>query len=85
MNPGTRNLVAGLLALAATGVLAVGAAIPLVAPAPAPVQGQVPTECLAERNHGACVNCCKDKTGLDGSICTRFCRNDVPPPPESQP
>ena len=85
MHRGSRNLVVGLLALAATGVLADGASIPSGAPAPAPVQVEVPTECLAERNHGACVNCCKDKTGLDGNICARFCRNVVPPLPEPEP
>ncbi len=54
------------------------------------VQGRVvapTTECLAEPNHGACVNCCKDQ-GLDGKVCSRFCRNPPPPPgpqPEPQP
>ena len=82
MNPGSRNFVAGLLALAATGVLAAGAFVPSAAPAPAPIADV--TECLTLPNHGACVNCCKAQGG-DSNLCSAFCKNQVPPLPETQP
>ncbi len=55
----------------------------------------LPIQCLLERNHGQCVNCCKDAlashpdgaNGSDGRICSRFCKTPPPPPsdPEPQP
>jgi hypothetical protein len=88
MNRGSRTLVAGWIVLAAIAVLAEGAFGPSAAPAPPRVdQIPLPTECLAERNHGACISCCKDK-GIDANLCSRFCKNNAPPPepqPEPQP
>ena len=71
-----------LLALASTGALADGTWTPnrvLFKPRLATV---LPTECLAERNQGACVNCCKALVDLPGNVCSHFCKIIVPPPPE---
>lgn len=84
MHRGSRNLVAGLLVLAAIGVLADGVAMPSATPAPVSIQGALPAECLAERNQGACVTCCKEK-GFNGHICSAFCKTTPPPQPEPQP
>jgi len=40
-----------------------------------------PDQCLRSDNRGACVNCCKDATGLTGQYCGHFCHANVPPPP----
>jgi hypothetical protein len=72
-----------LLALASTGVLADGTRRPVRAPfEPRPASTGVPTECLSERNHGACVNCCKALVDLPGNVCSHFCTIVVPPLPE---
>ncbi len=57
------------------------------APPATPAQVVDPSQCLSERNLGACVNCCKDVTGLPGNLCSHFCQNRVPPtpPPDPQP
>lgn len=39
-----------------------------------------PTQCLSSENRGACVNCCKDASGLGGQFCGRYCHANVPPP-----
>jgi hypothetical protein len=36
--------------------------------------------CLAERNHGQCVNCCKG-FGERANVCAKFCMNLAPPSP----
>ena len=45
-----------------------------------------PTEdlsvCLSERNHGHCVNCCKD-LGSPANACAHFCRDVEPPSPST--
>jgi hypothetical protein len=72
-----------LLALASTGALADGTRTPDRAPLePRPADSGVPTECLGERNHGACVKCCKALVDLPGNACSHFCNIVVPPPPE---
>ena len=79
--------VAVLLALAATTVLADGA-VPAAAPPvnPSPADVVPPLQCLLlERNHGACVNCCKELSGLPGNVCSHFCSIPVPPPPPPEP
>jgi hypothetical protein len=71
-----------LLALASTGALADGTWTPsraLFKPRPAT---DLPTQCLGERNQGACVNCCKALVDLPGNVCSHFCNSNVPPPPE---
>jgi hypothetical protein len=69
-----------LLALASTGALADGTRKPDRAPLePRPADV---AQCLGERNHGTCVNCCKALVDLPGNVCSRFCRIVVPPPPE---
>jgi hypothetical protein len=78
------SLVAVLFLLAAAGVPADGPVVPSAAPPATPIQEPLPTECLAERNHGACVTCCKDK-GIDGNLCSAFCKSVPPPVPEPQP
>jgi len=40
-----------------------------------------PSQCLSSANRGACVNCCKDATGLTGQFCGHYCHANVPPPP----
>jgi hypothetical protein len=52
------------------------------------VQSTLPTQCLAERNHGACVTCCKEAIGCESGgtipcwVCARFCQNRIPPLPD---
>lgn len=57
-------------------------------------QEDLPIECLNEKNHGKCVNCCKLKVQTipnlppDSKIarsCSKFCRSTQPPPSESAP
>ena len=43
-----------------------------------------PTECLSSADRGACVNCCKDATGLTGKFCGRYCQSNVAPPPSPE-
>ena len=71
-----------LLALASTGALADGTRTPDRAPFKPRPAIDVPTQCLAERNQGACVNCCKALVDLPGNICSHFCHNSIPPPSE---
>ena len=40
-------------------------------PSPAPATLD---DCLAEANHGQCVNCCKDLGGQGANACARFCQ-----------
>ena len=71
-----------LLALASTGALADWIWTPnraLFKPRSATV---LPTECLAERNQGACVNCCKALVDVPGNVCSHFCNSYIPPPSE---
>ncbi len=45
-----------------------------------------PQQCrFATPNHGACVNCCKTLSDLPTSVCSRYCRMPIPPPPEGEP
>lgn len=52
-----------------------------------PAGSTVPTHCLLERNHGACVTCCREAVDCGPSstvpceACSHFCQNSVPPPP----
>ena len=39
-----------------------------------------PTQCLSSENRGACVNCCKEASGLGGQFCGHYCHANVPPP-----
>ncbi|HET8946088.1 MAG TPA: hypothetical protein VFQ07_03830 [Candidatus Polarisedimenticolia bacterium] len=83
-----------LLALALPG-MSPGTSVPrdaVFAGSPAPPQVDTVTQCLLERNHGACVECCKAATGCGEppapfacNACAHFCQNNVPPPPEPQP
>lgn len=47
----------------------------------------LPTQCLAEKNQGQCVECCKAATNCDANVlfacnvCSHFCKIIVPPPP----
>ena len=87
MNRTLSTTVLGLLVLVASGMVTGGAAQPPAASSSGVDLSQVAdvAVCLAERNHGACVDCCKEATGLPGNICTHFCKAVVPPPPEPQP
>jgi hypothetical protein len=72
-----------LLALASTGVLADGTrALDRASLEPVPADVTLPSQCLGERNHGACVNCCKALADLPGFICSHFCNIFIPPLPE---
>jgi hypothetical protein len=42
---------------------------------------ETPDQCLSSSNRGACVDCCKQASGLGGQFCGRFCHANVPPPP----
>jgi hypothetical protein len=45
-----------------------------------------PQQCLfVSANHGACVNCCKMLSDLPTSVCSRYCRISIPPPPGGEP
>jgi len=54
--------------------------------------GTLPIQCLLEKNHGQCVNCCKPALGFlpnngDGKIasfCAHFCNATQPPPPSDE-
>lgn len=83
-----------LFVLAATGILTGGMAPTPGASPSGSIQAQVeiPTYCLFERNHGACVDCCKEALraliDIPGNVCARYCNTlkfPVPPPPEPQP
>src|SRR5262245_4384638 len=49
----------------------------------------LPTQCLSEKNQGACVDCCKTATDCSANgtasfscnACSHFCKAVVPPPP----
>jgi hypothetical protein len=53
-----------------------------------------PAECLRSINRGQCVECCKEAVGQvpnkqgnlrdPGRECSKFCRNNVPPPPSDE-
>jgi hypothetical protein len=73
------------VAFAAPGFTGTEALPPSDAPPIAPAQVVLPEQCLTERNLGACVNCCKDATGLPGNVCSHYCRARVPPPPDGEP
>lgn len=89
MNRTLSRTILGLLVLVAGGIVSGGAAQPpgtSVSSAPTP-QADLPSECLLERNFGACVTCCIEAYGVPGNVCSHFCKN-VPPPlpgPEPQP
>jgi hypothetical protein len=93
MRPMIRWFAVPLLALALPG-MSPGTSVPRDAAfafSPAPADG-TPTECLLERNHGACVECCKVVTRCGEppapfpcNACSRFCKNNLPPLPEPQP
>jgi hypothetical protein len=74
-------LVASLAALAGASVLTDGpAAKPTYPPGP------WPTQCHFLKNHGACVNCCKEAGFPDE--CGQFCSYPtppIPPPPDQEP
>ena len=90
MNPTVSRTILGLLLLAVIGVVTGGAAQPPgtsgSGAAPSPVV-DVPVHCLQEKNHGRCVTCCQEATDASAMICSRFCKNVVPPPagPEPEP
>ena len=48
----------------------------------------LPSQCLHSQNRGICVDCCKAATScgpppaaFDCNTCSKFCHNNVPPPP----
>jgi hypothetical protein len=43
-----------------------------------------PTQCLVSENRGACVECCKEATGLSGQFCGRFCLANPPQGPSPE-
>lgn len=69
-----------LLSFATTAAIA-----PVSTQEPTPVPQAAPEECLIERNHGACVECCKRLGPIQANFCARFCRTDIFPPPEGEP
>ena len=69
-----------LLSLAATAAVA-----PESTDVPTPVPQASLEECFIERNHGACVECCKRLTLVKANFCARYCHADVPPPPGGEP
>jgi hypothetical protein len=88
MNRTLSRTVLGLLVLVASGMVTGGAAQPPGASSSGADLSQVvdlPAACLSERNHGTCVDCCKEATGAPANVCSRFCKIVVPPPPEPQP
>ncbi|HYV19180.1 MAG TPA: hypothetical protein VFC25_09130 [Verrucomicrobiae bacterium] len=95
MRPMLRWSAVLLIALVLPGI-SPGPSVPndvAFASSPAPAQvDTIPTQCLAERNHGTCVECCKEITHCGEppalfpcNVCAKFCQNNVPPPPEPQP
>lgn len=56
------------------------------------VGADLPVQCLLEKNHGQCVNCCKPIVGwYDGcscgqlvKFCAQFCKSTEPPPPSDE-
>ena len=87
MNRTVLSTILGLVVLVTSGIVIGGAALPpeTTLSGATPSQVEPPSHCLLEKNHGTCVNCCKEATGLSGWICSRYCRNVVPPLPEPQP
>jgi hypothetical protein len=78
-------VLAGLL-IAAPGFTGTEALPPSDATPATPAQVAPPTQCLLERNLGACVNCCKAATNVPTHFCARFCKAEIPPlPGEPQP
>jgi hypothetical protein len=85
-------LAAPLLALVLPGLSPIASVPdgPAQLASPGPVAGEVPTWCLLERNHGACVTCCREAIDCDGGdtipcqACAKFCKNNVPPAPGSE-
>lgn len=94
MRPAIHWFAVLLLALALPGLSPIASvpdgSTPIVNPDLAAVSNEVPTHCLLERNHGACVVCCREAIDCDGGdtipcwACARFCQNNVPPPPGSE-
>jgi hypothetical protein len=90
MNRTLSRTILGLLVLVAGGIVSGGAAPPPAASPSGAVSTQaveVPSQCLLERNLGACVTCCIEAIGAPANVCSHFCRS-VPPPlpgPEPQP
>ena len=88
MNRTLSRTIFGLLVLVAGGIVTGGAAPPPGASWSVAASTQVddwPYACLLEKNHGACVNCCMEASGLPGHVCSRFCKTIPPPLPEPQP
>jgi len=71
-----------VLILSGTAPLPPGVAVGAISAA----DGVFPQMCLFNSaNHGACVNCCKTLSDLPASVCSRFCRMPIPPPPDGEP
>ena len=81
MNPNSWRIPLALLVLCAAGAFGGEAVAPVGAQAGCSLAmaDDIPLACLAEPNHGACVNCCKE-AGFPAFVCSRFCRPPVPPP-----
>lgn len=85
MNPRRWSAVLVVLVLAAAGIFAWGEpARPRAAATGAPrPQDGIPWQCLDEKNHGNCLNCCMEAAGptVPAKACNRFCKGILPPPP----
>ena len=88
MNRTRSRTVLVLLVLVAGGIVSGGAAPPpgeseSVAGS---TQATDPTQCLIEKNHGACVTCCMEAVpGVPANVCAHFCKFTVPPYPGPDP
>jgi len=55
------------------------------------IETGLPNNCLSSRNRGQCVECCKAATlcgpppaAFDCNMCSKFCKNNVPPTPSDE-
>jgi hypothetical protein len=87
MNRARSRTILGLLVLVTCGIVTGPVAQPPGTSQPGastPVV-DLPSECLFETNHGACVTCCMEATDYSGLVCSRFCKTLPPPDPEPEP
>ncbi len=71
--------------------LAAAAGLSLTASPGIETGGELPMECLMEKNHGQCTVCCKDDLGDNSDapiqlarFCAEFCKSTAPPPPSDE-
>jgi hypothetical protein len=80
-----RSALLAALTIALLSLAATAADAPESTDVPTPVPQAAPEECLIERNHGACVECCKRLDLVRANFCARFCRTEIYPPPGGEP